>query len=194
MATSAKNEPSNAAEAPPPKKKRKLMIILLVLLLLAGGGGAGGWYVFKQKAAAEAEHASAAEEDDDEDEDAAKKAAAKKKKKKKAKGPAHDPLFVTLDPYFTVNLAGEDRDRFLQLGVILEVTDTKAPDALKAKMPVIRSEVLYLLSGKSAKELLSVDGKKKLAGEILEIARAPLAIAPPENGIDNVHFSIFVVQ
>lgn len=177
MAT--KTEPAEDAK---PKKRKKLLLILMIPILLAGLGGGAAWYFVKQKADAEQQ---AAEEDEEE----APKVVKKKKRKK-----ALDTQFVAMDPYFTVNLSGDDRDRFLQLGVVLEVSNPKAPDAIKAKMPLVRSEVLYLLSGKTSKELLSADGKKRLAGEILEIARAPLNVDPPDNGVEAVHFSIFVVQ
>ena len=180
------------AEAPKQKKKGKLFLIIgLVVLLLAGTGG-GAWFYMKQKSAAEAEHAAASDDDDDEDRPTKKAKASKKKKKRK-------PVelltqFVPLEPAFTVNLSGEDRDRFLQAGLVLEVSDSKVPDLLKAKMPLIRSEVLYLLSSKGARELLTLEGKKALANAILEIARKPLDLDPPENGIEAVHFSTFVVQ
>ena len=75
-------------------------------------------------------------------------------------------MFVPLDP-FTVNLADKDVDRFAQIGITLEVIDAHTSDTIKAYLPAIRSNVLMVLSHKNSADLLSREGKEKLAREIL---------------------------
>lgn len=186
------------AEAAPKKGKKKLILILALVLVLLGGGG-GGYYFFvmkpaKAKAAAEA---AAAEEEDEEDEDAAKKAEAKKKKdkkkkKKKKKENAHIE-FMQVEPWFTFNLMDKDPERSGQIGLVYELSSTKAAADLKFKMHVVRSRILFLLSGKYSADIKTPEGKEKLQAQILEVTREAVDTEAAAE-IDNVHFSIFVVQ
>lgn len=193
-----------AAEAPPKAGgKKKLIIILAIVLVLVLGGGAAALLLLKKKAPAEGE--------DGEEAPAAAHAPAAHKV-----DPAHPPVFVPLEP-FTVNLADKDVDRFAQIGVTLEVADAKFGEQLKAYMPAIRSNILMVLSHKTSAELLSLEGKQKLAKEINREAVRPMGIElddededppadePPKkkkkkkkaavvSPISNVHFSNFIVQ
>jgi len=159
--------PAATAEGEAPKKGSKKLIIIIAavaLLLVVGGGGA--FFMMKKKAA-DAEAAAAAD-----DEDGGKPA-------KEAKKPEHGkgehgspPAFVPLDP-FVVNLADRDSERFAQVGITLQVDDPHMAEEMKAYMPAIRNAVLLILSHKSSDELLSAEGKQKLAQEIRrEAARA----------------------
>ena len=152
-------------EAKPKKKGKKgLIIIIAAVLLLAGGGGAGWFFFLKPKPDASAD----AEEDH-------KPAARKEKGKVKT--------FASLDP-FTVNLADEGGERFVQVAVVLEVADAKVSSDLTAQMPAVRNAVLMLLSSKLARELLTVPGKEKLAEEIAAAAGVQLGWEPPEEEED----------
>ena len=78
---------------------------------------------------------------------------------------------------------GEDTSkmlRYAQIGVTLEIDDAKFGDTLKNYMPAIRSNVLMLLSHKTAADLLSLEGKQKLAKEIKREALLPLGIEVEE--------------
>lgn len=195
--------PAAAAEAPPKAGgKKKLIIILVVVLVLVLGGGAAA-LLLKKKAPAEGEEG--------EEAPAAAHAPAAHKV-----DPAHPPVFVPLEP-FTVNLADKDVDRFAQIGVTLEVGDAKFAEQLKAYMPAIRSNILMVLSHKTSAELLTLEGKQKLAKEINRESVRPMGIElddededPPADEapkkkkkkkkaavvspINNVHFSNFIVQ
>ncbi len=157
---------AKAEEAPKKGGKKKLIIIIAAVLVLAGGGG-GFFYYTKMKAAAAAHAAEAAGEEHD-DEPAPKKVAKKGDKKT-------PPVFMPLDP-FVVNLADRQTERYLQLGVTLEVDEAKTSDELKAYMPAIRNNVLMLVSHKSAADLQSQDGKLRLSREIQREVLKPMGI------------------
>lgn len=194
-----------AAEAAPPGGggKKKLIMILVAVVLLVVVGGAAAVLLLKKKPAEEGEDGAEAVE------------APVHKAKPKVKS-EHPPTFVPLDP-FTVNLADKDVDRFAQVGVTLEVDDPKFAEQIKAYMPAIRSNVLMVLSYKTAAELLSREGKEKLAREIMRESVRPMGIelddededetaadAPKkkkkkrrvqvESPVTQVHFSNFIVQ
>jgi flagellar protein FliL len=204
-AAASKDAPDAVEAAPAPVGKKKLMMMIaaaLVVVLAAGGGGA--YYLMKKRAAAAA---AAVEEGGEAKEDAQ---AAEEQIKADLK---HAPAFVPLDP-FTVNLADREAERYAQVGMTLELTDPKAADLLKAYMPAIRNNILLVLSGKTAPQLMEHHGKLLLAAEVRAAALKPLGwkvrvpevsasgvvqtLKPTEDEdaapIRAVHFSNFIIQ
>ncbi len=155
MAKDAKPAEGDSPAAAPKKSKKLLIIIVAVVLLLVLGGGGAAFFLMKKGGD---EHA--------DDEEAAEETAKPKKKDKKKEAAAH-PIFVNLDP-FTVNLVPETGDQYLQVALSVEFEDPTAEAELKAHMPKIRNNLTLLLSGKKASELISREGKEKLAEELLE--------------------------
>ncbi len=137
MANAAAKAPEVGGEAP--KKKSKLpLIIILVVVLLAGAGAA--WFFMMRGAADEEEHETQAS--------------------------TKPPVFLPLDQ-FTVNLQPEESQQFLQVAMTLKVVDQTIADKIKAVMPEVRSRVLLLLSSKKPSQIGSLEGKGKLAEEII---------------------------
>jgi flagellar FliL protein len=158
--------PAAPAEGEAPKKGSKKLIIIIiaavVLLLVVGGGGA--FFIMKKNAAAA--EAAAAAEDEDGGGGARAKPAKEAKKAERGKGEhGAPPAFVPLDP-FVVNLADRESERFAQVGITLQVDDPKMADEMKVYMPAIRNAVLLILAHKTSEELLTPEGKSKLAEEI----------------------------
>jgi flagellar FliL protein len=73
-----------------------------------------------------------------------------------------------------VNLADPGGEKFAQIGVTIGVDDQHVSDAVKAYLPSIRSAILLLISQRTSEELLSKEGKEKLAHDILRAVSAPL--------------------
>lgn len=129
-----------------PKKKSKLVPILLLVLVLLAGIGAGGWFYFGHGAA------------DDENEPA----------------PSSKPsVFLPVDQ-FTVNLQADGGQQFLQTSMTLKVADQDVAEAIKAQMPEVRSRVLLLLSTQKAAEIGTLEGKTRLADQIMKEVEASL--------------------
>ena len=191
-----------AAEQAAPKGggSKKLIIILAAVLVLVLAGGGAAFMLLKKKPV-----------DEDAEDGAETTEAQAPKAKSKPKGD-HAPTFVPLDP-FTVNLADKDVDRFAQIGITLEVEDPKFAEQIKAYMPAIRSNVLMVLAHKTAAELLTREGKERLAKEIMRESVRPMGIelddeddgaasAPKkkkkkkavESPVTQVLFSNFIVQ
>ena len=191
--------------------KKKLIIIIAAALLVVLAGGGAAFFLMKKPLV----------EGDEEGADGHAKAetsepAAKAKPKH---DPRHPPVFVPLDP-FTVNLADKDSERYAQVAVTLEIDDAKTADQLKIYMPAIRNNILMVLSHKTAAQLLTREGKEKLAKSILYAAVRPLGFevdeedeeaaaaeadtapkkkkkkkkAPPALPVTAVHFANFIVQ
>lgn len=184
-------------ETPQPEKKSRKKLVLVAVLavvLLAGAGGAAWHFLLSGPEDGSAAHADA-----------------------KKRG---NPVFASLEP-FTVNLADPDGDRVAQVGVVLELNDSKASATITMLMPAVRNGILLLLSGKQSSELLTVEGKERLAREIATVTGSHLGWSPapaetspkPEsaeakdtksqpasksirapNPVAAVHFSQFLVQ
>lgn len=152
MAT--KPEADTPAKAPAKSKKMLIIIIGVVLVLVLGGGGAF-FFISKQRAAA-------AEEGGEEAAPAKAAHAA----------PKTPPVYLPMDS-MVVNLADPGGEKVAQVGVTLEVRDAKASDSVKVYLPTIRSGVLMLISQRTAAELLSQEGKEKLAQAILRETQIP---------------------
>jgi flagellar FliL protein len=126
--------------------------------------------------------------------------------------PGTPPVFLPMES-MVVNLADPGGDRFAQLGLTIEVMDQKTSDQVKAYLPSIRSAVLMLLSQRTSEELLTREGKEKLASEIHREVSRPLGyevevdepaeagVKPrkkprltPYNPVHGVLFSSFIIQ
>lgn len=155
------DKPAEVAAVPP--KSKKLLIILLILLVVLALAGGGAWfYISKQRAAAL------------EGEEEAPMA------KVEQSGP---PTYLPLDN-MVVNLADAGGEKVAQIGITLELADSKAVDKVKQYLPTIRSGVLLLVSQRTSEELLQIEGKEKLAADILLVAARPFGGVPPADAGD----------
>lgn len=177
-----------------PKNKKLMLIGGIVFLVLALVGG-GAWFFLSKKTVA------------DEDVEEVVHVA--------PKGP---PTFLPLDN-MVVNLADPGGEKVAQIGITLELADAHAVDKVRMYLPSIRSGILLLISQRTAEELLQIEGKEKLAADILQEASRPFAEADTgharakqrkdvakakkknveknateENLVRGVHFSSFIVQ
>ena len=78
-----------------------------------------------------------------------------------------------------------------------DLEDWKMPtaaDLIKLHMPEVRNRVLLLLSSKAASQIAAVDGKKKLAAELLAEINQPFSERQPEHAVESVLFTSFVIQ
>ena len=183
---------SDAAEGEAPKggKKKLIIIIVVAVLVLAIGGGAAFFMLNKKK------HAEGEDGEDD---------SAHHEPPKIKVDPSKPPVFVPLEQ-FTVNLAPEDGEHFLQATMVLRVADPKIGDSLKLYMPELKHRILMILSSKKPSDLTSVEGREQLADEVKEEANDILGYTPnpkkkskhsrPEDDgpIISVLFNQFIIQ
>lgn len=172
MATNPKktaaSEDEGAADGKSKSKKKTLIIAAAALLLIGALGGAAAWYFLKPAPAADGEQVSKPE-------------------------PPKPPVFSTLEP-FVVNLQPEMGEQYLQVAMTLQVAEQVQADQIKVYMPMIRSRLLALLSSKGASELITSEGKTKLAEDIMSVLNEPFAPGAPSLGVTSVFFTAFVIQ
>jgi flagellar FliL protein len=196
----AKPAPAAGAETqapetkPRPARRGKRAFVALVALLALATAAAGAWHagllapLEEMLVAGDTPAAAAQAEPDDADAEAPPAAAQKPKAAEKKSA-----IFVPVEP-FTVNLQDDERERYLQVGLVVEANDRAAAEAIKEMMPLVRSQILLLLSSKQAAQLMPPQGKRALAEELLQQVRLPLASELPDRGIAQVHFSVFIIQ
>ncbi|MCS6811603.1 MAG: flagellar basal body-associated FliL family protein [Tepidimonas sp.] len=171
--------PAAGAEPAPPKSKKLLIIIVALVVVLAAGGAAAFFLLSKSHG-------------DEEGDQPPAKAEKAKPKKKEAAAP---PTFMPLDAV-VVNLADPGTTRYAQVGITLQVEDAKTAEEVKKFMPAIRNGILMAISRRTADELLSAEGKEKLANEILELVQKTTGMEPYKgySPVEAVLFSSVIVQ
>lgn len=192
MSAAAATATAAAPEAPK-KKSKKLLFIVLGVVVLALIGAAAALFILKKNTA---------EDGDEEDGEHVAEV--------HAKDPKTPPVFLPLEN-MVINLADPGGNRFIQLGLTLQLQDTATETAVKAYLPSIRSNVLVLVSQRTTEEMLQVKGKEKLAADIIAtISREMGYEMPPAaegegapakkkakaapNPVQAVLFSSFIVQ
>ena len=98
------------------------------------------------------------------------------------------PLF-SLDT-FIVNLADEERNRYLRITMDLELAAPTDTDKLNERLPQVRDRILMILPTKRFEDIASAQGKIALRDEII----GKLNSLYPTEVVSNIFFTEFVVQ
>jgi flagellar FliL protein len=106
---------------------------------------------------------------------------------------AKGAVFYAIDPPLVVNFEDGAAVRFLQITMDVMAKDQKAIDSLQKNMPLIRNNLLLLMSNRDYQSMMSREGKEKLRSEALAEIKA---VQKKQGGddIDDVLFTSFVVQ
>lgn len=137
---------------------KKVLIILVVVVLLAGGGGAA-FFMMKPEpeVGAEGEPAAVAE--------------------------MKDPIFLELDPPFVVNFQHKGTLRYLQTSIDLMHPEQEVIDDLALRMPMIRNNLIMILSEQTFEELKTREAKEALRERIRvsvnEVVGGEKGLQPP---------------
>lgn len=160
----------SAATAPAPKKKGGGLIITLLSVIVLVGAGAVGWLFFLRAPAEKTPQVAAAEA-------------------------AHaDPIYFTLAENLVVNFRSPGGTRFLQVGIELMTYDKEGVHTLEKHAPVLRSNLILLLSDQSQDTLLSREGKEALRAEALAEIRRAMTELDGHPVVEALYFTSFVMQ
>lgn len=164
----------DAGAAPEKKGKLKFILIIVIALLLAIGASVGGTWYFMHKSQANKEEKAP---------DAAAAVSAK---------PV--AIYEALTPAFVVNLNQNGKQRYLQVSITLMTHDQAGLDALKVHLPVIRNNLVMLLSGQDFTTLASPVGiemlRQKATASVQEVAQKEVG----KLVVDQLLFTNFVLQ
>ena len=164
------------------KSNTLLLIVLIVLLLLIGGGG-GAYFLLnsdkggsKPKAASEVVNGESAEEVIAEDF-------------------SHKPaIYFPLEPEFVVNLEDSSRVNFMQVELQVMMRNKEVVPIIEHHMPVIRNNIMLLLSSQKYAEISKREGKEKLMVDLKDSIQAVLNGEAPNMEIEAVYITSMVMQ
>ncbi len=102
-------------------------------------------------------------------------------------------VYYAIDPPLVVNFEDGSVVRFLQITMEVMAHDQKAVDSVQKNIPLIRNNLLLLMSNRNYQSMMSREGKEKLRQEALTEIRA---VQKKEGGpdVDDLLFTSFVVQ
>ena len=131
-------------------KSSKLTVILLVVLiiLVLVVGGIGAWFFLSN------------------DSEGGESAEAEDGKPGKVLQPLH---YQTMVPEFVVNFGPGSKVRYLQVDLQIATRDEAALAAVNTYRPVLRNDILVLLSGLSFEELSERSGKESLQKQLRRV-------------------------
>jgi flagellar FliL protein len=102
-------------------------------------------------------------------------------------------IYYAIDPPLVVNFEDGAAVRFLQISMEVMAKDQHAIDSVTKNVPLIRNNLLLLMSNRDYQSLMSREGKEKLRQEALaEIKNIQKKEESPP--IDDLLFTSFVVQ
>jgi flagellar protein FliL len=108
-------------------------------------------------------------------------------------GAAKVAVYYAIDPPLVVNFEDGSVVRFLQITMEVMAHDQKAIDSVQKNIPLIRNNLLLLMSNRNYQSMMSREGKEKLRGEALAEIRAVQKKQGGED-VDDLLFTSFVVQ
>ena len=110
-----------------------------------------------------------------------------------AEGGAKAAVYYAIDPPLVVNFEDGSVVRFLQISMEIMAHEQKVIDSVQKNIPLIRNNLLLLMSNRNYQSLMSRDGKEKLRAEALAEING---VQKKQGGepVDDVLFTSFVVQ
>ena len=122
---------------------------------------------------------------------------AKDAKPKEGKAKNKEPkvaIYYKFDPPFVVNIQGQGGSRFLQLSIEAMSYDQSVSAEIDQNMPVIRNNILLLLSDLTYDHVATMEGKQKLREDILKEIQKVLKDKIGKPGIEEVYLTSIVMQ
>jgi flagellar FliL protein len=171
--------------APPKKNKKgliKWVLISLGIVLLVGLSVGTSIYVMKSMMKSP------------EDKSAEKSNDAKPKEDKTKHKEPKISIYYKFDPPFVVNIQGQSSSRFLQLSIEAMTYDQNVSTEIDQNMPVIRNNILLLLSNITGEQVSTLEGKQKLRADILGEIQKVMKDKTGKPGVEEVYLTSIVMQ
>lgn len=102
--------------------------------------------------------------------------------------------YIELKPAFTSNFYVNGRARLLQLHVSLVVRNDATEEAITLHLPLIRHNLLDLISRRDFSELRTAEGREDLRAALLVSVQQTVELETGNVGVEDVLFTHFVMQ
>ncbi len=156
--------------------KKKLIIIAVLCLLMGAGIGAGVFFFLGGGSS---------------DEAAAAEAAAAEEVVEEVIPP---PQYVVLKPEFVLSFQTGTRQRFLQASIQVMTRDQAIVDAMELHEPMVRNEVIRVISSQEFEAMRTTEGRLKLQEDLKKALTGIMAQETGSEDIEAVLFTNFVMQ
>lgn len=178
---------------------------LVKKLLIFGGGGlllialgvAAGWLIFGSAQPDPSEEIEKIIEQKMQEREAAEEAVDNSTPQKLTKDTPEEKVFETIyhefPGTFTTNLSGSRKMLQIGIGVSTQYDDTVMMN-VEAHQLALRSVILGVIANYTEEQVKSSDGRDVLAGAIRDTINAKLEFLENFGGIEEVHFTSFVLQ
>lgn len=104
------------------------------------------------------------------------------------------PRYLQLNPSFTVNLAGSERQRYMRLEAQIMSRDQHHLDMARDHMPALRHELILLFSDKTPEAVKSITGKERMRDEALRAVNTVMEQETGRSPVEAIYFTSLVVQ
>lgn len=112
------------------------------------------------------------------------------KKAEESAGPVID--YLEMKPKFTVNLA--EPKKYLMVSVQLLIEGAEHIEKIKKHLPLLRHEMIMMLSGMHVADLESMDQREALRLKTKQVLTDALTKNESNEGFKDVFFSEFLIQ
>ncbi|MDD5579447.1 MAG: flagellar basal body-associated FliL family protein [Methylobacter sp.] len=150
--------------------KKMIIIIIIAAVVLSIGGGAAFFFLKGDATHAEGDKKSAEEEI------------------------AGEKLYYDMGAPFIVNFPKDSSAKLMRVSVSVLVEGQETIDALKKHEPMIRNNLLMMMSAEKADDLKTREGKDKLRIAMLNEVTAVLVKMAGKSHVKEVFFTSFVMQ
>lgn len=156
------------------KSKTNLLIIVLIIVILAVGGGVAAMFLLggdDEKSDSKDGHGGA---------DAAHAT------------PVNAPaIYSNMRPTFVINFEDTSKARYIQVDLVVMARQQHSIDLVQEYTPVLRNNIITILSGQNYEEINTKEGKEKLQGLLLksinDTITAEVTNSPPPVTDDSEH-------
>jgi flagellar FliL protein len=167
------NETTEDNTAGKGKKKNFLLFVIIGALVVVTAAGGGAFFFLSS----------------DTDDEKLAQEIARDEASKMSTTAASIGVMLELEP-FVVNLADPKARHFLKTSITLELRTEKSKEQANSVLPMIRNDIIMLLSSQTLEDVITMEGKIRLRDEI--VARVTRILG--EGYLRNIYFSQFVVQ
>ena len=157
--------------------KLVLIIVLTVLLLVAASAGAYYFLIYKADESGEAGSKDVKEKEDNAEIDQ-----------------AQPDLYYALDAPLIVNFPPGSSARIIKVSVTVLVKGEASVDVLKKHEPMIRNNLLMVISSMGADNMKTLEGKQELRRMMLSEIGKVMEKMAGKNTAKDVYFTEFVMQ
>ena len=186
----AEEEQEESVEEAGSSKKKLIIMVAGGVVLLAILAGAGLYFTgfFEEEKAPVTAESSSSEETLPEGSDSAEEGA-----EAEESGDAEETLYQALTPPFMVNFP-DGNIKVIKVSMSLMVKDEKVISAVKKHDPVIRNNILMLLSSQDPEGLKTAEGKTQLQAVVKAEINKVLAERKVSSKVLEVFFTDLVMQ